>query len=104
MFVVVGTWRMDVRHETQQREGLTRIAAAVSQLPGIVRGYWTSSDDASESYTSSSSRIGQLPSSSLLKFEVMPTIKTWRACAISTSSSTRSLRRPRGPFSPKAIG
>ena len=51
MFVVVGTWRMDVRHETQQREGLTRIAAAVSQLPGIVRGYWTSSDDASESYT-----------------------------------------------------
>lgn len=51
MFVVVGTWRMDVHRETQQREGLSRIAAGVSLLPGLVKGYWTSSEDASQSYT-----------------------------------------------------
>ncbi len=51
MFVVIGDWRMSPEQADEQRAGLSRIANGVAQLPGLVKGYWTTSDDGSRSST-----------------------------------------------------
>jgi hypothetical protein len=51
MFVVIGRWRMNPEIAQAQREGLDRIVAGVGQLPHLVKGYWTTSDDGSTSHT-----------------------------------------------------
>ena len=51
MFVVIGDWRMTPQQGDDQRAGLARIVAGVSQLPDLVKGYWTSSEDGTRSHT-----------------------------------------------------
>ncbi|MCW2811111.1 MAG: hypothetical protein JWP61_1569 [Friedmanniella sp.] len=41
MFAVIGEWRMDPARGGDQAAGLEGIVAGVSQLPGLVAGYWT---------------------------------------------------------------
>ena len=41
MFAVIGRWRMDPEIALAQREALDGIVAGVSQLPDLVKGYWT---------------------------------------------------------------
>jgi len=51
MFVVIGDWRMSPEQRDEQRAGLSRIAHGVAGLPGLAKGYWTSSDDGTRSST-----------------------------------------------------
>ncbi len=51
MFVVIGDWRMSFPPGDEQRAGLSRIVSGVTQLPGLAKGYWTSSDDGTASTT-----------------------------------------------------
>lgn len=51
MFVVIGDWRMSFQPGEEQRAALSRIVSGVSQLPGLAKGYWTSSDDGTSSMT-----------------------------------------------------
>ena len=40
MFVVIGLWEMDPELREKQRQALGGMVAGVSQVPGIVKGYW----------------------------------------------------------------
>ena len=51
MYVVIGSWRMSPDLVDAQRAGLEGIVAGVSQLPGLVTGFWTSSGEGLDSRT-----------------------------------------------------
>lgn len=51
MFVVIGDWRMSAEPGEDQHAGLDKIVRGVARLPGLVKGYWTSSDDGERSST-----------------------------------------------------
>jgi hypothetical protein len=52
VFVVIGVWKMDPEKREIQRDGLARLAAGVSQAPGIVKGYWADiAADSTRSHT-----------------------------------------------------
>ncbi len=51
MFAVVGVWEMDPGQGELQAEGLDRVVAGVSELPGLVKGYWSDSSQPNRSHT-----------------------------------------------------
>ncbi len=51
MFAVIGDWRMNPQQRADQTAGLARIAGGVAELPGLVKGYWTSSEDGRRAHT-----------------------------------------------------
>ena len=51
MFAVIGEWRMSPELDDDQHTGLQRVVAGVSQLPGLVAGYWTGAADGASSHT-----------------------------------------------------
>ena len=51
MFAVIGEWRTTPELDDEQQSGLRKIVAGVSQLPGLVAGYWTGGIDGASSHT-----------------------------------------------------
>lgn len=51
MYAVVGVWEMDAARGEAQQSGLEGIVAGVSQLPGLVKGYWSDCEDPARSHT-----------------------------------------------------
>ena len=51
MFAVIGEWRTTPELTDEQQSGLRKIVAGVSQLPGLVAGYWTGGIDGASSHT-----------------------------------------------------
>jgi hypothetical protein len=50
VFAVIGEWRMNPQHGADQSAGLASIASGVAQLPGLVKGYWTNSEDGTRAH------------------------------------------------------
>ena len=51
MYAVVGVWELDPARDEAQQSALPGIVAGVSQLPGLVKGYWSAYEDAARSHT-----------------------------------------------------
>ncbi|GAB3932794.1 hypothetical protein GCM10029976_039260 [Kribbella albertanoniae] len=51
MYAVVGVWEMDSAQREAQQSALEGIVAGVSQLPGMVKGYWSDYEDPARSHT-----------------------------------------------------
>lgn len=51
MYAVVGVWEMDTALREAQESALQGIVAGVSQLPGLVKGYWSDCEDPARSHT-----------------------------------------------------
>ena len=51
MYAVVGVREMDRARDKAQQSDLDGIVAGVSQLPGLVTGYWSNYEDPARSHT-----------------------------------------------------
>lgn len=51
MYAVVGVWEMDRARDEAQQSALEGIVAGVSQLPGLMKGYWSDYEDPARSHT-----------------------------------------------------
>ncbi len=51
MYAVVGVRELDPDRAEAQQSALERIVAGVSQLPGLVKGYWSDYEDPARSHT-----------------------------------------------------
>ena len=51
MHAVIGVWDLDPSAREAQEKALTQIVDGVSQLPGLVSGYWADAEGTSRSHT-----------------------------------------------------